>query len=184
MPSTELVQVIVHTQNFGDCPDCQTATERCVACELVVCKWHRGHAKNTYVTWGHRKGYACCSCIEAGRAIHHSLADKIALQSIEARANRILDAKLLMIQRTVAPTLIDYAVNKTGDRAQQLVNETQEKFEKSLGEVNKSLDSGAKTVTKALNELKVQKLLWQVGLVFGLVNVATITMAVWIAKHM
>ena len=184
MPGTELVQVTVHRPEAANCADCAAAKERCIACEHTVCEWHRGYDKNSYVTWGHRKGYACCACIESGRAAHNSFADKHGMQSVEARVNRILDAKLRAIQETVAPTLIDFAVERTGARAQQLVNESQKQFEKSLDKVNRSLDDGAKTVKDAVSTLQVRGLLWQAGLVFGLVNVATVIAAVWIAKHM
>jgi len=184
MPDTDLVHVSVHNAESEPCAKCAAASERCIACELTVCEWHRGYDNKSYVTWGHRKGYACCRCIEAGKAAHNSFADKHALQSIEARVNHVLDAKLRAIQETVAPTLIDFAVEKTGARAQQLVNESQKQFEKSLDKVNKSLDDGAKTVKDAVATLQVRGLLWQAGLVFGLVNVATVIAAVWIAKHM
>ncbi len=95
-----------------------------------------------------------------------------------------VDQRLLVIQREiVTPT-----VNQVHERAEGLVNaglkSTGKEIEAATDKLSNAIDGRVQNLTEAVERLNPTKLLWQAGLVFGLVNVATVIAAVWIAKHM
>ena len=84
--------------------------------------------------------------------------------------------------------MIEPTVNQVADKAEGLIKETLRETGKQLDDrvdkLTKALNVSVDKLTEAVERLNPGKLLWQAGLVFGLVNVATVIAAIYIAKHM
>ncbi len=83
-----------------------------------------------------------------------------------------------------AEKLIEKALVETGQQLDGRVDKLTEAVDKTVNSLKTGIDGRIEKLTEAVDRLNPGKLLWQAGLVFGLVNVATIIAAVWIAKHL
>ena len=83
---------------------------------------------------------------------------------------------------------LEVNANMLAGKADALVTSAVATTGRQLGEQTDKLaaaiDGRIDKLTEAVERLNPSKLMWQAGLVFGLVNVATVIAAVWIAKHM
>jgi len=161
----------------------------CVGCGQKVCTAHRGAGGANYRTSGDKEGYACQACVAAGRAAEKgTFAD---WHTISVGVGRIgdtlsnlktdllpavmkeVDARLAEIREKTAPAITDDAVAKLTLSSQKITEQLKD-----------GIDGRIDKLTAAVETLNPSKLLWQAGLVFGLVNVATVIAAIYIAKHM
>ena len=94
------------------------------------------------------------------------------VKSLLAETTKQLEVNAKMLAGT-ADALVASALTTTG---RQLGEQTDKLATAIDGRIDK--------LTEAVERLNPSKLMWQAGLVFGLVNVATVIATVWIAKHM
>ena len=153
----------------------------CVGCGQKVCGGNRGAGGNDYRNASDQEGYACHKCVEQGKAFERGLGASInrvgiAMERIGAATDQIRTS-VASLGSDLLPLVMVEVDKRMPVIQKQMVDPTVEKLIDAIdGRIDK--------LTEAVEQLHPRRLIWQVGLVVLVVNLAIKIATVLIAKHL